>query len=263
MREMKVRPISLVLIDISGYTRFTKLHRLSALHAEKIIGDLLESIVARARSPLVAHEILGDAVSFYAESDGSEALADEIRGQVASIFDAFRLREGELISDCSLCVCEACRNVGKLQLKAILHHGKAVFSRIQDFKKISGEDVILAHGLLKNSVPVREYILETEPFYRLGGGFPELTPEHRTEACGEFGSLRVRVFYPAGTTTMVKPVRRSLTDKLKRSFRNDWYSLQRAFMRRAARPGRSQAMSEAARFVELTHIPPGRGDHKK
>ena len=113
----------------------------------------------------------------------------------------------------SLCVCEACRNVGKLQLKAILHHGKAVFSRIQDFKKISGEDVILAHGLLKNSVPVREYILETEPFYRLGGGFPELTPEHRTEACGEFGSLRVRVFYPAGTTTMVKPVRRSLTDK--------------------------------------------------
>jgi hypothetical protein len=82
MREMKVRPISLVLIDISGYTRFTKLHRLSALHAEKIIGDLLESIVARARSPLVAHEILGDAVSFYAESDGSEALADEIRGQV-------------------------------------------------------------------------------------------------------------------------------------------------------------------------------------
>jgi hypothetical protein len=112
-------------------------------------------------------------------------------------------------------------------------------------------------------VPVREYILETEPFYRLGGGFPELTPEHRTEACGEFGSLRVRVFYPAGTTTMVKPVRRSLTDKLKRSFRNDWYSLQRAFMRRAARPGRSQALSEAARFVELTHIPPGRGDHKE
>jgi len=263
MREMKVRPISLVLIDISGYTRFTKLHRLSALHAEKIIGDLLESIVARARAPLIAHEILGDAVSFYAESDGSEALADEIRGQVASIFDAFRLREGELISDCSLCVCEACRNVGKLQLKAILHHGKAVFSRIQDFKKISGEDVILAHGLLKNSVPAREYILETEAFSRLGGGFADLTPEQRTEICGEFGSIPVRVFYPAGTKTVVKPVRRSLADKLKRSFRNDWYSLQRAFMRRAPRPRESQSVSEAARFIELTHFPGSRGNPRE
>jgi len=263
MREMKVRPISLVLIDISGYTRFTKLHRLSALHAEKIIGDLLESIVARARAPLIAHEILGDAVSFYAESDGSEALADEIRGQVASIFDAFRLREGELISDCSLCVCEACRNVGKLQLKAILHHGKAVFSRIQDFKKISGEDVILTHGLLKNSVPAREYILETEAFSRLGGGFADLTPEQRTEICGEFGSIPVRVFYPAGTKTVVKPVRRSLADKLKRSFRNDWYSLQRAFMRRAPQPRESQSVSESARFIELTHFPGSRGNPRE
>jgi hypothetical protein len=263
MREMKVRPISLVLIDISGYTRFTKLHRLSALHAEKIIGDLLESIVARAHAPLIAHEILGDAVSFYTESDGSEALADEIRGQVASIFDAFRLREGELISDCSLCVCEACRNVGKLQLKAILHHGKAVFSRIQDFKKISGEDVILAHGLLKNSVPAREYILETEAFSRLGGGFPDLIPERRTEACGEFGSIPVRVFYPAGAKTVVKPVRRSLTDKLKRSFRNDWYSLQRVFVRAAPQSRDSGTVSEAARFVELTHFPGGRGNHRK
>src|ERR1700733_361932 len=210
MREMKVRPISLVLIDISGYTRFTKLHRLSALHAEKIIGDLLESIIGRAGLPLRLHEILGDAVSFYADAEINLSLADEIRRQVASIFDAFRLREGELISDCSLCICEACRNVGKLQLKAILHHGKAVFSRIQDFKKISGEDVILAHGLLKNSVPSREYILETEPFYRLGGGFPELAPEHRTEACGEFGSLQVRVYYPAGATTVVRPAPRSL-----------------------------------------------------
>jgi hypothetical protein len=70
------------------------------------------------------------------------------------------------------------------------------------------------------------------------------------------------VFYPAGTTTVVRPIRRSLADKLKRSFRNDWYSQQRAFMRRAARPGRSETapepVSEAARFIELTHFPGAR-----
>jgi class 3 adenylate cyclase len=250
MAAMKIRPVCLLLIDISGYTRFTKLHRLSALHAEKIIGDLLESIIGRASPPLRLHEILGDAVSFYADAQICLSLADEIRRQVASIFDAFRLREGELISDCSLCICEACRNVGKLQLKAILHRGEAVFSKVAEFQKISGEDVILAHRLLKNSVPSREYILETEPFYRLGGGFPELTPDNRIEMCAEFGRLPIRVFYPTGTATTVR--RRTLSDKLKRSFQNDWYSLQRLFGRRAAPP--SQSRSETASFGERTHI---------
>jgi Protein of unknown function (DUF2652) len=252
---MKLHPVSLVLIDISGYTRFTKLHRLSALHAEKIISELLESIIKRASDPLMVHEILGDAVSFYARSDGSLAVADEIRRQVAGIFDAFRLREGELISDCSLCICEACRNVGKLQLKAILHHGQAVFSKLREFHKISGEDVILAHRLLKNSVPIGEYILETEPFYRLGGGFPELTPEARLEPCEGFESIAVRVFYPTGETTVVTPARRSLANKLKMSFKNDWYSLQRLF-RKQARPNRQlEIRSESALFVDRTHIP--------
>lgn len=251
MTAMKIRPVCLLLIDISGYTRFTKLHRLSALHAEKIIGDLLESIIGRASPPLRLHEILGDAVSFYADAEINLSLADEIRRQLASIFDAFRLREGELISDCSLCICEACRNVGKLQLKAIVHRGEAVFSKVAEFQKISGEDVILAHRLLKNSLPMREYILETEPFYRLGGGFPELTPEHRVETCAEFGRLPIRVFYPAGTATTV--TRRTLSDKLKRSFKNDWYSLQRLLGQRATPP--SQSSSEAARFSQRTHIP--------
>jgi hypothetical protein len=255
---MKLHAVSLVLIDISGYTHFTKLHRLSALHAEKIISELLESIINRARHPLMVHELLGDAVSFYAQSDSSPALAAEIRRQVAAIFDAFRLREGELISDCSLCVCEACQNVGKLQLKAILHHGQAVFSKLRDFRKISGEDVILAHRLLKNSVPAREYILETEPFYRLGGGFPELVPEQRLEPCAGFESVAVRVFYPSGDSTAVLPVRRSLSSKLKMSFKNDWYSLQRLF-RKQPRPNRYiepfEPRSEAALFMDRTHIP--------
>ena len=251
MRDMKVRPISLVLIDISGYTRFTKLHRLSALHAEKIIGDLLESIIGRASPPLRLHEILGDAVSFYADAEINLSLADEIRRQVASIFDAFRLREGELISDCSLCICEACRNVGKLQLKAILHRGEAVFSKVAEFQKISGEDVILAHRLLKNSVPMREYILETRAVLSPGWRFPGAhSGKPRIETCAEFGRLPIRVFYPVGTATTV--TRRTLSDKLKRSFKNDWYSLQRLLGQRATPPSRSS--SEAARFVERTHF---------
>jgi Protein of unknown function (DUF2652) len=253
-------PVSLVLIDISGYTRFTKLHRLSALHAEQIISELLEGIVRRASPPLMRHEILGDAVSFYAKSDGSASLADEIRRQVSAIFEAFRVREGELISDCSLCICEACRNVGKLRLKAILHHGQAVFSQLLEVQKISGEDVILAHRLLKNSIPSGEYILETEPFSRLGGGFPGLTAEPRLESCAEFGAVPVRVFYPSGRNTQVAARPRSFFQKLRMSFRNDWYSLRRLFApgpraRLEPPPRYEPTRSETARFIERTHFP--------
>ncbi len=257
MSASSLHPVSLVLIDISGYTRFTKLHRLSALHAEQIIGELLEAIMRRATAPLMRYEIQGDAVSFYAQSDGSTALANEIRRQVSAIFEAFRMREGELISDCSLCVCEACRNVGKLHLKAILHHGQAVFSQLLEFRKISGEDVILAHRLLKNSVPNAEYILETEPFYRLGGSFPGMQAEQRRESCAEFGTLPVRVFYPSISAARVAAVPRSLASKLRMSIKNDWYSLRRLF--RPAPRARVELpaieRSQTARFIEQTHFP--------
>src|SRR5580658_9810418 len=166
---MEQRQVFLILIDISGYTRFTRLHRLSAMHAEQIISDLLESIISRASLPMVVHEILGDSVNFYAFADEGKHTALEVRRQVGAIFDAFRLREGELISDCSLCVCQACQNVGKLHLKAILHHGQAIFTSIAGFRKVAGEDVIMAHRLLKNSIPEREYVLETEAFRSLAG----------------------------------------------------------------------------------------------
>ena len=261
MSTSSLRPLALALIDISGYTRFTKLHRLSALHAEQIIGELLEAIIQRAGPPLMRYEILGDAVSFYATSDGSLALANEIRRQIEAIFDAFRIREGELVSDCSLCVCEACRSVGKLQLKAILHHGQAVFSTLLGAQKISGEDVILAYRLLKNSVPNREYVLETEPFYRLGGDFAGLRSEQRSESCDEFGAVAVRVYYPGGAAS-VTAAPRSLVNKLRMSIKNDWYALQRLF--KPAPPVRADVLpqylarrSETVRFMEQTHFPLG------
>jgi class 3 adenylate cyclase len=38
--------VALVLADISGYTPFVRMHRLSQAHAEHIIRELLETIIA-------------------------------------------------------------------------------------------------------------------------------------------------------------------------------------------------------------------------
>jgi hypothetical protein len=256
---MEQRKVFLILIDISGYTRFTRLHRLSAMHAEQIITDLLESIISRASLPLVVHEILGDSVNFYAFADEGRQTALEVRRQVSAIFDAFRLREGELISDCALCVCQACQNVGKLHLKAVLHHGHAIFNVVSGFRKVSGEDVILAHRLLKNSVSEKEYVLETEAFHQLAGEPEGIRQERRTEQYEDIGPVNVRVFYPTEKSGPAKAARRSLLSKLRMSWRNDAYALRRIFQR-APRAFQNlgvatpPAPSQTALFATRTHL---------
>jgi hypothetical protein len=259
---MEQRGVFLLLIDISGYTRFTRLHRLSAMHAEQIISDLLESIIQRAQPPLLVHEVLGDSVNFYALADGGAAVAQALRQQLDTIFDAFRLREGELVSDCSLCVCQACRNVGKLHLKAVVHYGQALFTSVSGFRKIAGEDVILAHRLLKNSVPEREYVLETEAFCRLAGERAGPPAECRVERYNDVGDIAVRVTYPANAAAAVQSARRSIWSKLRRSWRNDVYYMKRLFGA-AERPfehlggelaAPSEASSQTALFATRTHL---------
>jgi hypothetical protein len=93
---MKLTPIFLVLADISGYTR---LHRYSRIHAEGIVTDLLDQVIRASDAPLDVYELAGDSVTIYAESDRTPAMVSAIFQQVEGFFEAFRKREGELISD--------------------------------------------------------------------------------------------------------------------------------------------------------------------
>lgn len=161
---MSVKPLYMILVDISGYTNFIRLHKMSLLHAEKIIGELMECILDEVELPVVAHEILGDAISLYALDDGSPDLAEKIYSQLERYILAFHTREAYLLRECGYCICDACNNVGELKVKAILHSGEAAFTKVRDIKKISGEDVITTHRLLKNSIASDEYILVTNSF---------------------------------------------------------------------------------------------------
>ncbi len=211
---MEIKPIILVLADISGYTRFIKHHRVSLIHAETIITDLLETVIASAEQPLVLHELEGDAVNFYAIEEVEGAHAGEVFKQVERFFEEFRRREAELISDCSICSCEACRRVGQLKIKVVLHRGEAVFTSVRRFTKVAGEDVILAHRLLKNTVPSDEYVLMTEPFLQACAELKERPLERRTERPEGLGEVPVYVldFDRGGSPETAK---RSTWDRLK------------------------------------------------
>lgn len=210
-----VKPIFIILVDISGYTRFIRFHKVSLLHAEKIIGELMESILKEVKVPVVAHEILGDAISLYAVKDGTPDQAFQIFLQIEQYFSAFRLREVSLVSGCKLCKCDACRQVGQLRLKAILHFGLAAFTKIQHIQKISGEDVIISHRLLKNSLQSDEYILMTRSFYdQCNSAAIQDMKEHR-EFIPDIGEIDVLVkLFPEKSSAPKIPVFRSVREFL-------------------------------------------------
>jgi len=164
-----VKPVVLILADISGYTRFMLANATAAVHAQMVITKLLEEIIREVEIPLQVNTIEGDAVFLYAIKSDDDGEWDEARlligRKLLSFFDAFG--RGILAgSEFALCSCPSCQNVDQLKLKVVVHSGEAIFHKVGEFADLSGVDVILAHRLLKNSVLSDEYILMTESAYR-------------------------------------------------------------------------------------------------
>jgi hypothetical protein len=85
---------------------------------------------------------------------------------------AFHEKQQEIAAN--LCPCEACAQVGSLRLKFVAHAGEVVEQRIRNRRSLVGLDVIAVHRMLKNSVPVPEYLLVSEGVYeRLDPGLRE------------------------------------------------------------------------------------------
>lgn len=204
---MEIKRVALVLVDISGYTNFMRMHTTSLLHAEIIITELLEAVLDQAEYPLTLSKLEGDAAFLYAildENGQARLAAEDILQQVRAFFDAFRAKERSLIA-CDTCSCEACNNIGQLKLKAFLHTGQAVIKRIRQFEELGGEAAILIHRLLKNSISSNEYILMTSDFYSLSNGLAELSPETRLEFSDGIGEVAVKVYYLPHTDLQAQP----------------------------------------------------------
>lgn len=194
---MELERVALVIVDISGYTQFIRFHRGTLVHAQEITSQLLESVLDKASHPLVLNKFEGDAVFLYAAlGEDPAAAARDIAKQVSGFFAAFHARAHELSGSRAACACDACQRIRDLRLKAVMHAGEASFRRIRQFEELAGEDVILVHRLLKNSVAEHEYVLMTESFHRLLGDSPAAQGEARIETYDDLGPVPVRVSYP-------------------------------------------------------------------
>ena len=157
----------LFIPDISGFTEFVKDTEIT--HSRHVISELLEVIMASDELGMTVSEIEGDAVVFFLQRE-SPSLS-EVVAQVQKTFHAFHSHLKRYERD-RICPCGACRTAHELTLKVVAHSGPIETIVVRDFEKPYGPDVILAHRLLKNDVPTREYALITDSLVQSRGELP-------------------------------------------------------------------------------------------
>lgn len=196
--ESAAQPVLLMLVDISGYTKFMVSHDKELRHSQMIIGALLESLIDQVDVPLRVSHIEGDALLLYAVKSGDEEVwrrrSSNLVARLISLFQVFRERLLE-IGAYSVCMCEACAKVGDLKLKIIAHSGEALLTHVGEFPSLSGVDVITVHRLAKNSVPEEEYVLLTEAAYRDLGVPPGAQVRESTEEY-DTGTFKTYIYLP-------------------------------------------------------------------
>ncbi|MGY3791868.1 DUF2652 domain-containing protein [Aquimarina sp. 433] len=155
---MEAEPTLICIPDISGFTQFMSTTDIEL--SSKVIPALLNRVIYANKLDLRVSEIEGDAILFY--KTGPLPTFTELVNQCRLFYTEFyeqlkilhkkykNSNQGKSIPD-------------MLGLKIVLHYGSEISSvPIGKNIKLMGEDVIIAHRLLKNKVPIDEYILLSE-----------------------------------------------------------------------------------------------------
>jgi class 3 adenylate cyclase len=136
----------LLLADITGYTAYLQGTELE--HAQDVLADLLETIIAGIEPPFEVSKLEGDAV--FAHMPAADADIPMLFDTVEATYFAFRRRLRDVVH-ATTCDCNACVLIPSLDLKFFVHTGSYVVRRIGRAEELTGSDVVLIHRLLKGS----------------------------------------------------------------------------------------------------------------
>ena len=144
------QPTCFLIADISGYTSY--LAGVELDHAQDILADLMGTVVTALRPNFRLAKLEGDAAFTFAPTetvDGS-LLLDTIE----RCYFGFRRRRRD-VRQATSCECNACVRIPDLNLKFVVHHGRAIRQKVAGREELLGSDVIVVHRLLKNDVVER------------------------------------------------------------------------------------------------------------
>jgi hypothetical protein len=91
----------------------------------------------------------------------AEEITRSLAGLASGMHRAFHEEQAHMES-LRVCWCDGCVQTGRLTVKVVAHYGQAVLSAARGRSTLAGVDVILVHRMLKNSVPLDEYVLMTD-----------------------------------------------------------------------------------------------------
>lgn len=186
----RAKRIFFFIADITGYTKFVAETELE--HANGIVEALFDVILPMIRDPLAVANLQGDAVFAYAlNSDLAEGqflldLADRVYCAFAETREKMEINtSGD---------CRACRAIGDLELKIILHYGQCATRDVGGAIELTGLDVITAFRLLKNKVQettgLKAYtILTCDAVQQMALGEAFETSERHTETFEHVGDV--------------------------------------------------------------------------
>ncbi len=154
---MAIRHAVLLIADIGGYTRYMNWNRLHLTHAQLTVAQLLESVIDAGKGLKLA-KLEGDAAFFWAPDGNAKVLVGD---RLSGMRQSFLARRERLKKDIA-CDCASCKQLDNLSLKFVAHQGEVAEQKVKRNVELAGVDVILVHRMLKNDVPVPEYVLMTD-----------------------------------------------------------------------------------------------------
>lgn len=184
-------PALIFIPDMNGFTGY--ISKTDIKTTKRVIPALLEEIISANSLNMSMAEIQGDAILFY--RIGEPPAPNELVAQSKQIFVAFSKKLEELsreLPDMPISLPET------LGIKIVAHFGKIGLTKIRGFIKLIGQDVIIAHRLLKNSTQADEYLLMTEQYAshfsqeELGRVFAFGELKHGQDEYAHIGTIRYR-----------------------------------------------------------------------
>ena len=159
MKNTSSLPVFFCIPDLSGFTKFVTTADNDFVH--QVIPDLLNQIISANLLNMKIAEVEGDAIFFY--RTGRLPAVNKVAHQCKVIYETFneKIRSYEISHPKEYQKYLADQQLG---IKIIIHYGKISITKIEKRIKLLGEDVILAHKLLKNSITESNYILLTDNY---------------------------------------------------------------------------------------------------
>lgn len=176
----------ILLADVSGYTGFVGGTELE--HGRIWMGRLLDLLAQRLTSKLSLSAIEGDALLLYR---CFETRDESLPALLDATYREFRAL-ARTIDPCTGCACAACDSGKDLQLKYIAHAGEFVEQHVAGRVQLFGHDVNVAHRLLKNHIPAKQYVFVTDAATRYVDLGPAAVPHAEQFDVGEIrGTYRL------------------------------------------------------------------------